>query len=55
MFAWEPPYIKKVSEVRAKEVQLVQKGGIIRAINMAIFFASSETISVATFLTYFFG
>ena len=54
LYAWEIPFIEKIKELREKEMKTILSASILRAMNEAIFFASSSIVSVVTFVTFFF-
>jgi ATP-binding cassette subfamily C (CFTR/MRP) protein 4 len=41
LYAWEHPFIKKISELRGRELKTLKSAALLRAINDAVFFASS--------------
>jgi hypothetical protein len=48
MYGWQVPFSKLVSEIRAKEMGRITFTNILRALNMAFFFAAP---SITAFLT----
>lgn len=54
MMAWEQNYVDRVTTVRANEMSKVQTGGLMRGLNMSLFFSASAVISFVTFTTFFF-
>ncbi|KAJ3018717.1 Multidrug resistance-associated protein 4 [Thoreauomyces humboldtii] len=53
LYAWEIPFIRKISELRERELGFVKTAAILRAFNEALYFCSSGVTSLAGFGTYF--
>ncbi|KAJ3021115.1 Multidrug resistance-associated protein 4 [Thoreauomyces humboldtii] len=53
LYAWEIPFISKISELRERELGYVKTAAILRAINEALYFCSSGITSLAGFGSYF--
>ncbi|KAI8822919.1 P-loop containing nucleoside triphosphate hydrolase protein [Fimicolochytrium jonesii] len=53
LYAWEIPFIKKIDELRNTELRYIKKASVLRAINEALYFASSSLTSLFAFVTYF--
>ncbi|XP_078379983.1 ATP-binding cassette sub-family C member 4-like [Oculina patagonica] len=49
---WELPFSKLISKVRRLEISKIRKAQLLRALNMAMDFASQNIISCITFTTY---
>ena len=51
-YAWEPPYALRVAAVRTKEVAVIFKAALLRAVGQGIYMASSSLIGVVMYLAY---
>jgi hypothetical protein len=51
-FAWEGPYVDKLTEIRRKELRLTRLLLILRALNMAIALSVPVVSSILSFTTY---
>ena len=41
LYAWEGPFMKRINEIRHRELKTLKNASILRAINDAVFFSSS--------------
>ncbi|KAI8926103.1 hypothetical protein BC831DRAFT_511949 [Entophlyctis helioformis] len=53
LYAWELPFASRIKEIRNDELSVIRKASILRAVNEALFFASSAIISLATFVSFY--
>lgn len=51
-FAWEKPFLGKISQLREEEVKLVKKIAYVKAVNFAISILSPVLVALVTFETY---
>lgn len=51
MAGWEPPFLAAVKAVRDREVRVIQKSNMLRAVNEALFSVAPLVVGAATFLT----
>lgn len=51
-FAWEGPYVDKLSEIRRKELVITRKLLILRALNMAVALSVPLVASIVSFSVY---
>lgn len=52
LYAWEPPFIKKVGEVREKELCLLKKVNLLRAGFYATWMAAPKLMTIIIFTLY---
>lgn len=50
--AWEPHFMKVISNLRGREVRHLRVQAIVRALNAALFFAAPVIVALATFTAY---
>ncbi|KAI8918385.1 P-loop containing nucleoside triphosphate hydrolase protein [Powellomyces hirtus] len=53
LYAWEIPFVKKINELRERELGYIKSAAILRAINEALYFCSSGITAMFGFITYF--
>ncbi|KAI9095088.1 P-loop containing nucleoside triphosphate hydrolase protein [Phlyctochytrium arcticum] len=53
LYAWEIPFTGKINELREQELGYIKSASVLRAINEALYFASSAVTSLFGFVTYF--
>ena len=51
-YAWEDCLITSVKEVRTDEMKSIRKAAIVKALNEALFFASSAIISLFALILF---
>nr|KAJ3418380.1 Multidrug resistance-associated protein 4 [Polyrhizophydium stewartii] len=54
LYAWELPFIGRIKDLRDKELASIRKASVLRALNEAIFFASSSIVSMFAFVSFYF-
>jgi hypothetical protein len=52
MYAWEPPFVRMVNEIRRQEMAQLSRFSFLRAMNEAIFFVTPIVIAMASFVTF---
>ncbi|TPX68327.1 hypothetical protein SpCBS45565_g03207 [Spizellomyces sp. 'palustris'] len=53
LYAWELPFMKKINELRNRELGYIKHASTLRAINEALYFSSSSITSMFGFITFF--
>ncbi|KAI8907576.1 P-loop containing nucleoside triphosphate hydrolase protein [Powellomyces hirtus] len=53
LYAWEIPFVSKITKLRELELDSVKTAAILRAVNEALYFCSSGITALAGFGTYF--
>ncbi|KAJ3040385.1 Multidrug resistance-associated protein 4 [Rhizophlyctis rosea] len=54
LYAWEKPFIAKISKLRDTELGSIKNASILRAINESLYFASNSLVNIAGFLVFHF-
>ncbi|XP_054168884.1 ATP-binding cassette sub-family C member 4-like [Oppia nitens] len=52
MYTWEKPFAKMVEIARRREVKKIKFTSMLRGVNMALFFVSSKTMILITFVVF---
>ncbi|RKO88876.1 P-loop containing nucleoside triphosphate hydrolase protein, partial [Blyttiomyces helicus] len=53
LYAWEEPFADKITEIRDTELKYIKQASVLRALNEALYFASSALVSLFAFITYY--
>jgi ATP-binding cassette subfamily C (CFTR/MRP) protein 4 len=52
LYGWERPFMERITILRKKEMKFLKSASFIRALNEAIFFASSSIIAAVGFIIF---
>ncbi|KAL3176776.1 hypothetical protein MRX96_039618 [Rhipicephalus microplus] len=52
MYTWETPFALLVNNMRRREVRMIQRTSVLRAVNMGLFFMSSKLVLFLCFVTF---
>ncbi|XP_037509647.1 ATP-binding cassette subfamily C member 4 isoform X1 [Rhipicephalus sanguineus] len=52
MYTWEMPFALLVNDTRQREVRMIQRTSVLRAVNMGMFFMSSKLVLFLCFVTF---